>query len=58
VCATIQFLLQNPFSQPWRGGTAVSVSPFQGLISLAPTQGFGRFASFALGFVALRFQRL
>ena len=44
--------------KPWKGETDRAVPPFQGLISLASTQGFGRFASFALGFVASRFQRL
>jgi len=33
------------------------VPPFQGFTQIAPTQGFGRFAAFALGFAVPRFQR-
>ena len=31
--------------------------PFQGFTQIAPIQGFGRFAAFALGFAVPRFQR-
>jgi len=44
------------FDKPCKGGIA-GCAVLTGLDFFVPTQGFGRFATFALGFAASRFQR-